>query len=74
MQYLDIELGLLQLEVALLAPELLGLVHCGHREHLNVAIVDDLVAVVFPVDAHLKGFTCKRFNEFKRRLLEMNCW
>lgn len=58
-KYLDIELGLLQLEVFLLAPRLFRLLDGGHGVDLDVAIVDDLVAVLVPADANLQRFTCK---------------
>lgn len=52
--HLDVQLGLLQLEVALLTPRLLGLLDGSHGVHLDVAVIDDLVAVFVPANANLQ--------------------
>lgn len=52
--HLDVQFRLLQLQVFFLAPRLLRLLHGGHGVDLNHAVVDDLVAIVFPVDANLQ--------------------
>lgn len=54
--YLQIEFRLLKLEVIFLAPRLLGLLNGGHGVDLDVAVVNNLVAVFIPADADLQSF------------------
>ena len=58
--HLDVEFGLLQLEVVLFAPRLLGLLHGGQGVDLDHAVVDDLVAVFLPAHAHLQSLPYKQ--------------
>lgn len=59
-QNLDIQFGLLQLEVVLFAPQLLRLLHRRGAVDFDVAVVDDLVAIVLPADSDLNSFTCRK--------------
>ena len=58
-KYLNIQLGLLQLEVVFFAPALFRLHHWSQSVELDHAVIDDFVTVIFKSDTHLERFSCK---------------